>query len=272
LGLSRGQPLLKLPTVRVDDVLKKVERYFEDIQGWIKNSSYDKGDTNWPPNHIRYRKSDKSIYMSTLTEIGLKIQEIKNIKKTLKKNNDDLKKKKAEEAEKIFNEAECLFKVIQLKNMEYKKKSNSNQVLPTAQPKINISKKNPDEDEDIATKLDEIGKDKKKNLIMIALKVYKKKIAGIEKLLPKIEDTKKKDKLLSYIETINENICNYKQYILKSTADIDDNSFNKSLDKFSDKINNAYEKALDETKQVVGGNLFYYNKYIKYKSKYLQLK
>ena len=60
-------------------------RQLEDIQGWIKNSSYDKGDTNWPPNHIRYRKSDKSIYMSTLTEIGLKIQEIEDIKETLEK-------------------------------------------------------------------------------------------------------------------------------------------------------------------------------------------
>ncbi len=263
-------PLPKLPKVRVDEVMKKVESYYEDIKGWIRNKSYDPGDTNWPANNPKYRPSDRTIYMNTNEKIGLKIKEIEDIKENLEKINDDEKQKKAEEAVKIFNDAECLFKVIQFKNKEYKKKSNNNPVLTKAPLKIFTSKKDPDED--IINKLVEIGKDNKKMLITLALKVYRKKLAEIEGLLSKSEDTTLKDNLESYIKTIKENIFNFNQYILKSTGDVDDNLFNQTLAKFGENINKAYEQALKETQKVVGGSLYYYNKYMKYKIKYLQLK
>ena len=139
----------------------------------------------------------------------------------------------------------------------------------------------------IFIKLNKIGQKQYSTNFEITFNKYKKRILDLENKVIDIKknneiNIKNKDK---YIYKITANICeiiNYIENIKKIFLDWDEVNHGDEFDKkkinvktFNKYIDSAERDALRTASKAipsVGGSLFYYQKYMKYKSKYLQIK
>jgi len=127
-----------------------------------------------------------------------------------------------------------------------------------------------------------------KLLIPLKFKGYKEKlIPELEQSLKKIQNPKYKKKVDGYICEIQRYIEDIRKIVLEITKDTTKKDFETKLSNLDKIINEVYQdiqytankdankdaiKEANKSLSSDGGSLIYYKKYLKYKSKYLQIK
>ncbi len=284
-----------------DDVKKvelnsaKATYYINKIQEWINTGELNK------PVYDKKKKlissGDLQLYEDSIVKIGKEQKKIdimirdNQSKRRSKKNDSDTRKQRAEASEKILKDIKLLYDEIELRHKQYKEdgfmkyrceriKKATEPVRPrTPAPKSKevISTKPQSKEDLIASNLIKVGQDKFSQNFIIKDKGFKKKILDLEKKLEreKISDEYKK-KIVSYISEIKMYIKEIEEKLnpealtsSNSASKIEDVMIlYKNIDETEEDLDIAFEEALS----VKGGSLFYYKKYMKYKSKYLQIK
>ena len=111
--------------------------------------------------------------------------------------------------------------------------------------------------------------------LQITFTGYRNKLKDAEALSEKVKKTAVVEKVNGYVLEINSIINKAKETVMSLEKKSDEVEFKKGLAIFEKQIQQAYDdavKAAKEAEITVGGSLLYYKKYMKYKSKYLQIK
>ena len=255
------------------------EEYFEDIKSWIKNNSYKQGDSFYPIGHIKYNPGDRKFFEDSRDKIRIYVNQINDINEEISKlSSDELKVVEAVKAEGKLAEIKIIYDTVSSKNKEWKKESLAKLKSSSTPPLTNTAgKKAPDYN--LLIKLGEIDKSDLSFYLQITFTGYRKKFkdaeALSEKVKEKVEDTVVAEKVNEYVLEIKSIINKAKETVMSLEKKSDEVEFKKKLAIFEKQIQQAYDEAAKAAKGAgitVGGSLLYYKKYMKYKSKYLQIK
>jgi len=290
--------------VKIELNRHKANYYIKEIEGWIRDGEY------YQPvlSEVEKKKGsdDLKFYNDSIKKIAEleKKMEILDDRNKSQRNvsmvpqDSNTRKRRASESLDIFKAIKLLYIAAEVKHKKYmednfmrnrciKQKKAVDKAVDKAakrlEPKLSAPKS-----ESISTPLlsqeDTIKKNLKKlndvtfsNQYGIMHKGLKKKIAEYESKLEleknKISD-KYKQEIASYICEINMYIIEIKEILFILTPD----NFEELKPKVTQRYKNIKEaeKDIDDTFEkaslVTGGSLLYYQKYMKYKSKYLQIK
>ena len=197
-------------------------------------------------------------------------------------------KQRTTESEKILAEIKCIYDAVELKHKQYLedtfminkctqlKKAADPPAVIKVKPK-SISTKSNTQKGIIIEKLTELDSNHKvvEKFELMDTSLKKKFLELETKLESKEISCKFKLEITSYIDEIKRYFEKIKEiYLCKITHDNYDKEKTKVLQLYKN-INEAEQdlnEALEKALPVKGGSLFYYNKYLKYKSKYLQIK
>jgi len=273
------------------EILKiKAEEYITNIQQWIKDNevkpdfktSTDKG---YIQGDLTFYKDSNKKMMKEKEKID-RIREKNESKRSTVKNDPATKLLRVIKARNIFSDITCYYEAVKLKHQQFidnknciesEKNSKNKKPISAAQPKLIGKVSSTPEDELLkildCSKLSEKYIKKLKFDIPINFKRYRKIIIDIENSITSICDIKYQNKLITNLCEIQMYIEDIRKIILDT--DTDEDEFKKKLKDLEDKIAETEKSALytaNKANPPVGGSLLYYKKYLKYKSKYLQIK
>lgn len=256
-----------------------------------------------------YEKSIEEI-MKKKVKID-RFQEKNEDKRETVANDDVVKLERVSRTEKLFEEIKCEYNFVEEKYNQYvekqklktledekkKKEQMENEICKknfmesskTAKSKTAESKKPGTPEDEIVKKLKNLGETKYSTNIGIIFKKYKSRILDLENKVIDIKNKNKDKDKDKYILKITANICEIIIYIedikkifldldeTKERQDIEDELTNikikeSTLNKYIDSAERDALRTASKAISSVGGSLFYYQKYMKYKNKYLQIK